>query len=535
MVVLSRIRKGRSAAESEPQELETAPVESIQVDIAPNDPLLPYLQTAGAPVELERLSLDSPAVAELREAGVELVVPLISQGELIGMLNLGRRLSDQPYSSDDRKLLEGLASQVAPAIRVAQLVRRQQAEAKERERIEHELRVASLIQQTLLPRQLPTLPGWEIEAYYRPAREVGGDFYDFIPLDGGRFGVVVGDVTDKGVPAALVMATCRSVLRANATSGATPGEILARANEILVADIPEGMFVTCLFAILDPLTGELDYANAGHVLPYVQSANGVIELRATGMPLGLMPGMTYEEKKAILESGDVMLLSSDGLTEAHSPDREMLGVSRVIDTIAAHPGGESLIGVVLSELDNWTGPDWEQEDDVTLVLVRRCSSAEQSARAFLDRGDWQQLGEFSLPSVAGNERVAMDRVAEWVSPLGMAPGRMERLKTAVAEATMNAIEHGNQNEPDKPVEIEVCANVGAVKVRIVDQGGGREVPDPETPDLEAKLEGSQTPRGWGLFLIRSMVDDMRVHTTDRHHTLEIEMSLEGESDAGERL
>ena len=279
MVVLSRIRKGRSAAESEPQEMETAPAASIHVDIAPNDPLLPYLQTAGAPVELERLSLDSPAVAELREAGVELVVPLISQGELIGMLNLGRRLSDQPYSSDDRKLLEGLASQVAPAIRVAQLVRRQQAEAKERERIEHELRVASLIQQTLLPRQLPTLPGWEIEAYYRPAREVGGDFYDFIPLDGGRFGVVVGDVTDKGVPAALVMATCRSVLRANATSGATPGEILARANEILVADIPEGMFVTCLFAILDPATGELDFANAGHVLPYVRSDTGVIELQ----------------------------------------------------------------------------------------------------------------------------------------------------------------------------------------------------------------------------------------------------------------
>ena len=232
---------------------------------------------------------------------------------------------------------------------------------------------------------------------------VGGDFYDFIPLDGGRFGVVVGDVTDKGVPAALVMATCRSVLRANATSGATPGEILARANEILVADIPEGMFVTCLFAILDPATGELDFANAGHVLPYVRSDNGVVELRATGMPLGLMPRMTYEEKKANLGTGDVMLLSSDGLTEAHSPDREMLGVPRVIDTIAARPEGESLIGVVLSELDTWTGPDWEQEDDVTLVLVRRCSSAEQSARAFVDGGDWQQLGEFSLPSVAGNE------------------------------------------------------------------------------------------------------------------------------------
>ena len=222
-----------------------------------------------------------------------------------------------------------------------------------------------------------------------------------------------------------------------------------------MADIPEGMFVTCLFAILDPATGELDFANAGHVLPYVRSDTGVVELRATGMPLGLMPGMTYEEKKATLGTGDVMLLSSDGLTEAHSPDREMLGVSRVIDTIGSRPEGESLIGVVLSELDTWTGPDWEQEDDVTLVLVSRCSSAEQSARAFIDGGDWQSLGEFTLPSIAGNERVAMDRVAEWVSPLGMEPGRMERLKTAVAEATMNAIEHGNGNEPDKPVEIEV--------------------------------------------------------------------------------
>ena len=144
---------------------------------------------------------------------MKLAVPLVSQGELIGVLNLGPRLSEQEYSSDDRKLLDNLAAQAAPALRVGQLVREQQAEAVTRQRYEQELQIARLIQQNFLPKQLPELDGWEIAAFYRPAREVGGDFYDFIPLPDGRFGFVVGDVTDKGVPAALVMSATRTILR----------------------------------------------------------------------------------------------------------------------------------------------------------------------------------------------------------------------------------------------------------------------------------------------------------------------------------
>ena len=152
------------------------------------------------PVDLARLELESPAVDALREAGVALVVPLVSQGELIGTLNLGPRLSEQDYSTDDRRLLTTLAAQAAPAIRVAQLVREQANEAAERERLEQEMRVATLIQQQFLPRELPNLPQWQIAAYYGPARAVGGDFYDFIEMPGGRIGIAVGDVTDKGVP-----------------------------------------------------------------------------------------------------------------------------------------------------------------------------------------------------------------------------------------------------------------------------------------------------------------------------------------------
>jgi len=215
------------------------------VDLAPNDPLLAYLQAASGAVDIEALQLDSPGLRAMKDAGVKLAVPLVSQGELIGVLSLGPRRSEQEYSTDDRKLLDKLAAQAAPALRVGQLVRQQQAEARTRQRFEQELEVARLIQQNFLPKQLPELPGWEIAALYRPAREVGGDFYDVIPLAEGQVGFVVGDVTDKGVPAALVMAATRSVLRASAQRLVEPGAVLERVNEHLCPDMPEKMFVTC--------------------------------------------------------------------------------------------------------------------------------------------------------------------------------------------------------------------------------------------------------------------------------------------------
>jgi serine phosphatase RsbU (regulator of sigma subunit) len=345
------------------------------LQIAPDDPILAYLADASGVVEIEKLDLDSPALREMKAADVKLVVPLVSQGELIGLLNLGPRLSQQEYSADDRKLLSDLSTQTAPAVRVAQLVRQQQQEAQERERIEQELRIARLIQQTLLPKTLPQLRSYDVAAYYQPAREVGGDFYDFMELDDGRLGVVVGDVTDKGVPAALVMATTRTMLRASAQRLFSPGEVLRRANDALVTDIPPNMFITCLYAILEPESGRLVYANAGHDLPYrrTRESTAAEELRATGMPLGLMPGMSYEEKEITLEGGESVLFYSDGLVEAHDPTtREMFGFPRLQGLVGTHrEGGSSLIGFLLSELTRFTGEGWEQEDDITLVTLER--------------------------------------------------------------------------------------------------------------------------------------------------------------------
>ena len=290
-------------------------------------------------VDVERLELDSPALAELRAAGVRVIVPLVAQGELVGALYLGPRLSDQGYSTDDRTLLATLAAQAAPAIRVAQLVREQAVEIQARERLEQEMRVATLIQQQFLPRELPQLPDWQVAAHYGPARAVGGDFYDFIALPDGRIGIVVGDVTDKGVPAALVMARTQSVLRGEAPRLISPAKVLERANEILLPEMPARMFVTCLYMVLEPETGRVVYANAGHNLPYVRTAGGVIELRATGMPLGLLAGMDYPEHEAVLAPGESVLLYSDGIVEAHDRAGAMFGFPRLRELMATERPG----------------------------------------------------------------------------------------------------------------------------------------------------------------------------------------------------
>ena len=245
---------------------------------------------------------------------------------------------------------------------------------RERERVEQELRVARHIQQASLPKEVPELEGWEIAPRYRPAREVGGDFYDFHPLADGRVGLVVGDATGKGVPAALVMSTTCGMLQlaAQALDTSSPGEILKQVNEALLARISLNMFVTCFYAILEPESGTLTYANAGHDLPCLRHGDGdAEELRARGMPLGLMPGMGYEEKETILEVGESALFYSDGLVEAHDPKGEMFGFPR-LRTLIAERGEEGSLGdFLLEELHSFVGEGWEQEDDITLLTLER--------------------------------------------------------------------------------------------------------------------------------------------------------------------
>jgi serine phosphatase RsbU (regulator of sigma subunit) len=288
-------------------------------------------------------------------------------------LYIMREMSARLRRTEEATILD-LQQKKSELAQAYQELKAAQAQLIEAEKIEHELSMARTIQQGILPKEIPTYPGWQITAYWQPAHAVGGDFYDFIPFPGGQLGIVIGDVTGKGVPAALVMATTASILRAIAANlspeqDIQPGIYMERVNELLCRQMPAGKFVTCLLLVLDPQTGRLRFANAGHCLPYQLNSGSASELRATGMPLGLMPGMTYDEKEAVLSPHDRLVMFSDGLLEAHNPQHEMFGSPRLHELLCTLPADGELIPFLIQKMEDFTGPGWEQEDDVTFVCL----------------------------------------------------------------------------------------------------------------------------------------------------------------------
>jgi len=298
------------------------------------------------------------------------------RGELMGVAPTGRDLTNRALVI--HRIVEGKIAEEWGMGTIGLKLRGQrlEQEIRERERVEQELQVARTIQQASLPKEVPQLEEWEISPYYQSAREVGGDFYDFHLLSEGRVGLVVGDATGKGVPAALVMSTTCGMLQAvsRTLDSPSPGEVLYRVNETLLARNPPNMFVTRFYAILDPKSGHFSYANAGHDLPYLHRNGEAAELRARGMPLGLMPGMSYEEKEIVVDAGDRALLYSDGLVEAHDPQGEMFGFPRLRALVAEHGEERSLEEALLEELYSFVGEGWEQEDDITLLTLRRSAA-----------------------------------------------------------------------------------------------------------------------------------------------------------------
>jgi predicted ester cyclase len=322
-----------------------------------------------------RLIVEDQVAADDKVVTRFIVHAIHDRGELMGVAPTGRDLTNRAIVI--HRIVEGkIAEEWGMGTMGAKLrgVRLEQ-EIRERERIGQELRLARSIQQASLPKEVPTIEGWQVTPYYQSAREVGGDFYDFHLLSEGHVGLVVGDATGKGVPAALVMSSTRSMLRALARASNSPGEVLEQINDLLVTDIPPNMFVTCFYAILDPKSGHLVYANAGHDLPYVRRREGDCEeLRARGMPLGLMPEMNYEENEITLQASEAALFYSDGLVEAHNPKGEMFGFPRLQVLVAEHGEEKSLEETLLEELYSFVGEGWEQEDDITLLTLRRSAS-----------------------------------------------------------------------------------------------------------------------------------------------------------------
>jgi len=466
-----------------------------------------------------QIPVNSPALAAL-DAGV--VVPLVSLGTFVGLI----AIPAPALSADQIATLDEIAGLAAPAIRVARLAHRVDLAERAHETTTEELRVAEIIQRSLLPESLPNIAGWRLDAWYKPARVVGGDLYDILPLPGDLLGIVLGDASDKSVPAALVMATVRTLIRAAAQRVILPGQVLARANDDLCAQIPPGMFVTCFFAILDTSSGRFRFANAGQCAPNLCGPNGVEELSASGWPLGMLPGRTYDEGEITLTPGSTVICFSDGLTETHDPAGEMFGTNRITATIAEMDNCAPLIPALLAVQQEFAGPSWEQEDDVTLISVTRLPDPEpiqEEAPA-----EPETISVFSVPSAPDTERVAADQVLVAVAGLPLTDSQRQRLFTATAETVMNAAEHGNHYRQDLSVGIEVIRHGNRLHVRISDGGRGGAIPEVVTPNIDAKLAGLQSPRGWGLFLIEKMVDQVEVLDTPTGHTVELTVILSEE-------
>jgi serine phosphatase RsbU (regulator of sigma subunit) len=300
--------------------------------------------------------------------------PFRAKGQVVGMMVVEGLHDKLKQTSRAMNILSGIAHQTAIAIENTRLI----AELATRQRLEQELQVAREIQASFLPACCPDVPGWEISAFWHAARQVGGDFYDFIPMPRDHHAIVIADVADKGVPAALFMAVTRTLVRSAAIhTHRTPAEVLVRLNEMILSDARSDLFVTVYFADLSPV-GRVTYANAGHNPPLViRAATGEIEyLRPHGMALGVLPEVTLSDQQIKLEDGDVLVLYTDGVTDALDARGHEFGLERLERALVNHhrKSAEGIVAAIQQAVNEFVG-DEPPFDDLTLVVAKRMAES----------------------------------------------------------------------------------------------------------------------------------------------------------------
>jgi serine phosphatase RsbU (regulator of sigma subunit) len=301
-----------------------------------------------------------------------LCVPLKLKERTIGVIYVDNRLQAGIFTQADLRLLSAIASSAAIAIENARLYQ----VAVEKGRLEQELLTARRVQVGLMPRQMPTLPGWEFIARWRPARQVGGDYYDFIETEDGKLGLVIADVTDKGTPAALFMAFTRSIVRSNLDHAASPAAGITRANRLICKESEHGLFVTLFYGLIDPATDTLTYVNAGHNPPALVSAtklsSPITWLSGTGMPLGVEEDNAYQQAVVQFKAGDFLAMYTDGITEAVDTDDNQFGVDRLqqVLVLSRQNSSAEIVAALERAIELFTGGS-PPNDDITLVIARR--------------------------------------------------------------------------------------------------------------------------------------------------------------------
>ncbi len=297
-----------------------------------------------------------------------LAAPMILNDRVIGVISATNKPGG--FAPSDLDLLSTIGGSAAIAIENARLYQ----VAVEKGRIERELQVARQVQSSLIPRETPRIPGWDFAALWQPAREVSGDFYDFIPADGRQLGMVIADVSDKGMGAALFMALTRSIIRASLLPARTPAQGITQANRLICSDAADGMFVTLCYTQLDPTSGKIVCVNAGHNPPLLCRAkqDQLLELERTGIALGIDEALKFEQRHVRLERGDLVLLYTDGVTEATDARGELFEEMRLRQIILEHRSrtATDIVATLQQALAGFIGSA-PQFDDITVVVAKR--------------------------------------------------------------------------------------------------------------------------------------------------------------------
>jgi phosphoserine phosphatase RsbU/P len=342
------------------------------IALPPAETCIPLLKDLQEVSRVEDLA-DGVLKEGLVSHDAQLIFVLRSSDEPTGLVALGPRPGSLRYEASDLEFGAGLVAQAAVAFENSWYFR----DAIQRRRMEQELELAATIQETLFPASLPQLERCAIAARNRPARECGGDYYDVLPIGdvglNARHLFCVADVSGKGLPASLLMSNMQATLRALLGRMGSLTELAAHTNELLYATTPSNKYVTAILADLDPQTGQMRYVNAGHTDCLLLRASGeAVWLKATGTPLGLLPGMPYEEETLQVEPGDLVALYSDGVTEAQDIDENEYGEQRLADFLRpiAHEAVDGLVDRVFSEIDRFAGKA-PQYDDITLLIIQR--------------------------------------------------------------------------------------------------------------------------------------------------------------------
>lgn len=320
--------------------------------------------------EAQRSELIEPTYRQQFGLHSLLVVPLITHGQVIGAMWVDQGARPSRFTAREIQVVMAIASQAAIAIEGVRLLR----ETEGKRRIEYELGLARQIQKSFLPEKCPVIPGYAVGAMWQTAREVSGDFYDFVYLNGGRVAFTIADVSDKGIAAAMFMALARTILRTMTIGKPTPRETVERANDIILADARSDMFVTVFHGVLDPSAHRFTYVNAGHNPPlfYRAARRELITLKGRGMALGVMPSITLEEHMLDFEPGDLLLMYTDGVTDAINAQEEEFGVERLADWVAAHAhlAPNALVAEIMRAVTEFAG-EGVHFDDVTMVALKR--------------------------------------------------------------------------------------------------------------------------------------------------------------------